>query len=437
MDSSIASPRVEHVEMARRRGYYPLSWIILGLSWVTYFIDMFMRYNIPTVMPALRTEYHWSASTVGWVDSAYIWAYAVTQVPWGYVSEKWLGARWTVTIGIALIAGASVAFAFHISDLWLAIGARAFIGAGAAAVWVPLNPALARWFAPKMRARQTGIMATGGALGLGVGGALMPVLIGGSATLFGLSQMQSGFLHSALPALVMVVLVPLVIRSRPEDVGLVSLDEPVAAPSPANAASRSFGYIMTHSFYPYALAVVYAGYQACKYFVWTWFAPWLVHSYGTNLRQAGLLWALSATIPAMVCQPLSGFVADRLGHVRAVRFSLFITFLLTSALTLVAFLGKDIVPLWMVLVLTVLFTVFVDMWVLVWPFTTIMFPTSAGGPIGGAMNTYAQLVGAIAPVLSGFFIDMTGSYVPVFACGMACAAMGLVASRWLRNHRVI
>ncbi|HEY4298112.1 MAG TPA: MFS transporter, partial [Paraburkholderia sp.] len=177
MESIVASAHEDSVEKAVRKGFYPMSWIILAVSWLTYFVDMFMRYNIPTVMPALRTEYHWSATTVGWVDSAYIWGYAVTQVPWGYVSERWLGARWTVTSGIALIALASIAFAFHIENLTLAIAARAVIGVGAAAVWVPLNPSLARWFAPRLRATQTGIMATGGALGLGAGGALMPVLI--------------------------------------------------------------------------------------------------------------------------------------------------------------------------------------------------------------------------------------------------------------------
>jgi MFS transporter, ACS family, D-galactonate transporter len=441
MESIVGSVHEDSVEKAVRKGFYPMSWAILAVSWLAYFVDMFMRYNIPTVMPALRAEFHWSATTVGWVDSAYIWGYAVTQVPWGYVSERWLGARWTVTTGIALIALASIAFAFHIENLTLAILARAAIGVGAAAVWVPLNPSLARWFAPRLRASQTGIMATGGALGLGVGGALMPMLIAGGATWFGLSQMQSGFLHSAIPALVMMVLVPLVIRSRPEDIGLRSLDVSRsthgASRGTANAEVPTFGRIMRRSFHPYALASVYAGYQACKYFVWTWYAAWLVHEYGTNLRDAGLLWALSATLPAIVCQPLSGFVSDRLGHIRAVRFTLSVVLLLTLCITLVAFLGKQVVPLPFALGLAVVFTVFVDMWVLVWPFTTIMFPTSAGGPIGGAMNTYAQLLGALAPVVSGLLIDVTHSYVPVFACGALCAALGLASTAWLRDHRVV
>ncbi len=172
--------------------------------WAVYLIDIFMRYNIPTVIPILRKEYNWSAATVGWIDSAYLWAYAIMQVPWGYISERWLGAKWTVTIGTAIMTLASVIYAFKVDSVGLSIAARALIGVGAAAVWVPAYPVLARWFAPRKRGISTGIMATGGALGQFLGGALMPILILGSVSIFGLSQIQSGFLWSALPGVIMI-----------------------------------------------------------------------------------------------------------------------------------------------------------------------------------------------------------------------------------------
>lgn len=65
MESIVASAHEDGIERAVRKGFYPMSWIILVVSWLTYFVDMFMRYNIPTVMPALRAEYHWSATAVG------------------------------------------------------------------------------------------------------------------------------------------------------------------------------------------------------------------------------------------------------------------------------------------------------------------------------------------------------------------------------------
>ncbi|WP_322013040.1 MFS transporter [Paraburkholderia sp. J12] len=424
------------VSKGRLDGYYARSWRILAIAWLAYCVDVFMRYNIPTVMPILRQTYHWSASTMGWVDSAYLWAYALTQIPWGYVSEKWIGARWTVSLGTAMIALASVAFAFHVSSLWLGITARAIIGAGAAAIWVPLNPALARWFAPRHRGLQTGILGTASPVGTLLGGGAMPFLLTGSVALFGLSTLQSGFLWSAIPGLIITVLVPLVIRNRPEDLGLASLDnnqtvtgKPMKEPG--------FGHIMSHSWYPYILALVYAGYLGSLYFVWTWFAAFLNSAYGIDVRSAGLLWAFAATVPAVVSQPVGGYLSDRLGRSRTVRAALVATTICSLLFVVFALLGPRIVPWWAVISLTIVFTLFVNMWVLVWPFTTLMFPTKAGGAVGGFMNTVGQLVGASAPVVSGYLLDATGSYVLIFLAGAVCALIGFFASFWLKEYRVI
>ena len=397
-----------------------------------------MRYNIPTVIPILRKEYAWNAATVGWVDSAYLWAYALTQIPWGYASERWLGARWTVTIGTAMIAVASVVFAFHVDSLFLGIVARAVIGAGAAAIWVPLNPTLARWFAPARRGLQTGILGSAGSAGTLAGGALMPILVATSVTLFGLSAIQSGFLWSAIPGLVMTLIVPFVIKNFPEDVGLRSLDLDGRAGDVATPATGpGFWYVMTHSGYPYLLAFVYAGYLGALYFIWTWFAAFLNADYGINVKSAGLIWALAASFPGFVSQPFAGWMSDRIGRVRAVSGALLATSLCGLGFVAFDLLGPSVIPWWVVMALAVTFSFFVNMWVLAWPFTTTMFPTSVGGPIGGFMNTSAQLVGAAAPVVSGYIIDATHSYLWVFVIGTACSSAGCVAALFLKDQRVV
>ncbi|WGS53268.1 MFS transporter [Paraburkholderia sp. D15] len=414
---------------------YRRSWYILLVAWVAYFIDLFMRYNIPTVIPILQRENGWSASTIGWIDASFLIAYAVGQLPWGVVSERWLGARWTVTLGTGLIAFASIAFAVHANSVALAILARALIGLGAAAVWVPVNPMLARWFSPALRGTQTGLMAMGGALGTGAGGALMPVLITGSVSLFGLSMIQSGFLYSAIPGLIMIVVVPLVLRDKPEQIGLISLDgnksKAKHAEPDVDASMASFWNIMKHSRYPYVLTVSYTGFIACKYFVWTWFAAFLVSTYQIKIGHAGYLWAFVAAVPAALCQPLAGLASDRFGHRRSLMISLSIVALICLLFVSYTLLGPRWVPAWVVLATAVLFSIFVNMWIIVWPLTTTLFPTTAAGPIGGLMNTVAQICGSLAPVVSGYFIDVTHSYVGVFVAGMVCALVGISAARLL------
>ncbi|WP_322005124.1 MFS transporter [Paraburkholderia tropica] len=414
---------------------YSRSWSILAVAWIAYFIDLFMRYNIPTVIPVLRREHNWSAATVGWIDGSFLIAYAVGQLPWGIVSERWLGARWTVTIGTALIAISSIVFALHIDSIGLAIVARALIGLGAAAVWVPVNPMLARWFSPKLRGTQTGLLAMGGALGTGAGGAVMPFLLTGSVSIFGLTAIQSGFIWSALPGILMIFVVPLVLRDTPEEVGLESLDgKHVPSSMAAQCASRdhtSFRQYMRHSSSPYILTASYTGFIACKYFVWTWFAAFLVSSYHIKIANAGLLWAFVAAVPAALCQPLAGLASDRIGRSKALQASLSGVVVLCLLFVMYSMTGPTQIPPWLVISTAVVFSIFVNMWVIVWPYTTTLFPTSVAGAIGGFMNTVAQIVGALAPILSGYLIDMTGSYTPVFLSGAICALLGFCAARHL------
>jgi MFS transporter, ACS family, D-galactonate transporter len=413
--------------------HYRYSWIILVNIWVAYAIDIFMRYNIPTVIPILREEYQWSAATVGWVDSAYLWAYAIMQVPWAYISERWLGAKWTVTVGTALIAVSSIVYAFKVDSITLSIIARALIGVGAAAIWVPVTPVLARWFAPEKKGLAMGITATGGAVGQFLGGALMPVLITGPFIIFGLSNIQSGFLWSAIPGIIMTLIIPFFIKNQPEDIGLTSLD--VKQGEKASSQNEpSFAYIMKNSIYPYILCIVYAGYLGALYYVWTWFAAYLQHDYDINVKAAGLLWAVASTLPALLSQPLGGYLSDKLGRKKVASGALLITALLASVFGIFAAIS---VPLWLTMTLVLVFAVFVNMWVVIWPFTNTMFPTKAGAPIGGVMNTAAQLVGASAPIISGYFIDATDSYIPVFLLGALCAFIGFIASLFLKEKRVI
>ena len=432
----------EAVDLRRTRevpDFYAASFVVLFIGWLSYVVDMFMRYNIPTAIPYLRHAYGWNALTVGWVDSSYLWAYAIVQVPWGYVSEKWLGGKLTITLGTALMVIASVTFAFHVSNLWLAILSRCVIGAGAGAIGVAINPVLARWFAPGVRGLQTGLWATGGPIGTGLGGALMPILLTGSLTLFGLSSIETGFLYSAAPGLLIISIVLLFMRNKPEDIGLVSLDadrgfgQAVAV----DTDEPGFGSIMRRSLHPYLLGIVYAGFIGTKYFVWTWFAVFLASKYHLNPKSAGFLWAFVAAVPPVLLQPVAGWLSDQFGRVRCIVAALLITAGLSGVLMVMSISGGTSAPLWLLITIAGLFSVFANMWVMVWPLTTIMFPTAAGGPIGGFMNTFAQVVGALAPVVSGYFIDVAGNYTPAFVAGVACSLVAAGCALFLKERRVV
>ena len=422
---------------SRGRTFYSTSVTVLVISWLALATDVFLRYNIPTAIPFLKQEYGWSSVTVGWVDSAYIWAYALAQVPWGYASERWLGGRLTLMLGTGIMVISSLLFAFNVGDVTSGIIARAGIGIGAASVTGATNAVLARWFAPRVRGLQMGLLGTGGSLGGGVGGAAMPYLLTSGVMLFGLSGMQSGFLLSAIPGVALIVVVALFFRNQPEEIGLASLDHQVDERSPVAARSNEPGFveIMLRSPYPYLLAGTYTGFVATKYFVWTWFSVFLSQRYGMDQHSAGFIFGVVFAVPPILMLPMGGWLSDRFGRVRTTVTALIATTVLAGILGYASTTAA--MPLWIVITTASLFSVSAYLWVMVWPLTTIMFPTSAGAPIAGFMNGTAQLVGAAAPILSGYLIDLTGSFAPAFIAGAVCAAFGTVCAVCLKEHRVV
>ena len=98
-------------------------WYILLLISVMYLITYLDRVNISTAAPLISKEFGFDKVTMGYIFSAFVWAYALFQVPGGWLSDRF-GARrvlgtvvayWsimTAATGLAFSAGSFVAVRF-------------------------------------------------------------------------------------------------------------------------------------------------------------------------------------------------------------------------------------------------------------------------------------------------------------------------------------
>src|ERR1700693_3389239 len=94
-------------------------WYILGLICLMYLITYLDRVNISTAAPEISKEFGFDRITMGWIFSAFVWAYAIFQVPGGWLSDRF-GARpvlstivayWSVmTAATAMATGAGSFF---------------------------------------------------------------------------------------------------------------------------------------------------------------------------------------------------------------------------------------------------------------------------------------------------------------------------------------
>jgi len=71
-------------------------WYILVLISAMYLITYLDRVNISTAAPVISKEFGFDKITMGVIFSAFVWAYALFQVPGGWVSDRF-GSRKVLT----------------------------------------------------------------------------------------------------------------------------------------------------------------------------------------------------------------------------------------------------------------------------------------------------------------------------------------------------
>jgi len=120
-------------------------WYVLLMISAMYLITYLDRVNISTAAPLISSEYGFDKITMGFIFSAFVWAYAMFQVPGGWLSDK-LGARGVLasivtywSIMTAATAGAFNAVSFIVVRFLFGVGeAGAFPGATRAMqLWYP------------------------------------------------------------------------------------------------------------------------------------------------------------------------------------------------------------------------------------------------------------------------------------------------------------
>ena len=70
--------------------------IVLWMTVLAYMITYFDRVVISSAVPSIQKEFGFSIITMGWVLSAFQWAYAIFQIPGGWLGDRF-GPRRALT----------------------------------------------------------------------------------------------------------------------------------------------------------------------------------------------------------------------------------------------------------------------------------------------------------------------------------------------------
>jgi ACS family D-galactonate transporter-like MFS transporter len=365
--------------------------------------------------------FHMSGVERGLLGSALFWAYALAQIPAGWVVDRF-GVKIPYAVCFALWCLATALSGVMTVFVGL-FAMRALVGAAEAIVM----PASYRWFRHNIPERHTGLAIGIFAFGNKVGTAIATPL---AAWIIVHWEWQAMFALTGLAG--MLWLVPWL--------GLVKNDFPDAAGlalARRRAATVPFRNIM-------ASPVVWGGiivnfcYSYFIFYCMTWMPSYLVEQRGLSLESSGLYTFFSFGGIAIVAVA-AGWVADRLIERGAdpVR---------TRKWFVVAgFVGAG----------TVLFGAYTDnlQWALVWNIVSLWFlglasannlaltkvtliPRPAIGLVVGVQHVAAGLSGGLAASLTGWLLHVSGSYdlpiqvIVVFLAIGAAACVILLRPEW-------
>ena len=130
-------------------------WWILILISVMYLICYMDRSNISVAQPEIARQFHLSKSAMGLVLAAFTWAYALGQVPAGWLGDRF-GAKKVLTVimtwwsAAAMMTGAAI-------GLTSLFGARFLLGIGEAGAFPVASRGMWVWFPRSERGRIQGV----------------------------------------------------------------------------------------------------------------------------------------------------------------------------------------------------------------------------------------------------------------------------------------
>lgn len=171
----------ESLELAPVSLKNPASWPerfrVVLLCFISFVICNCDRINISVAILPMAKYYGWSQTTVGIIQSAFFWGYVLTQIPGGYLADKY-GGKHVLAAGVivwsAMTLLTPIAASTNIAVLLLA---RALLGVGEGVAMPAMNNIISKWVPEKERSRSLSLTYSGMYLGSVIGLWLCPTFI--------------------------------------------------------------------------------------------------------------------------------------------------------------------------------------------------------------------------------------------------------------------
>ncbi|GKX51911.1 MFS transporter [Budvicia aquatica] len=428
-------------------------WVIAILIFLVYTIAAADRANIGVVLPFIRADFHMSNTEAGALASLFLLAYAIAQIPSGFLYAKY-GVRKIFSISMILTSLATGFVGLSSSVLGLKVS-RFILGIAEGPLPIGITSTINRWFPSSEKGIVTAIFLSAAKFG--------PVLVAPlCAFIIYHFSWHYVFYFFAIPGIFLSVIWYLIVTNSPKESKFCTPEElelieesivnknhdPAGTTKNRNfplldkiIRTREVPLISTKKeiFKSWNILGSMIGYffmMGIVNVLLTWIPTYLINEKGFSLMKMGMV-ASSPWIGAIIGNMLGGWCSDRLLNKRRKPLML-----ASAAATIVMMLVLINAPnnpfiLGALLLLTgILFNLGFSAY-MVYPMgltTKEVFPIA-----GSIINTGGQLGGAACPLIAGLLLDnFSWSYVFSFMslCSFLCLLVLLTINEPIQKSKV-
>ena len=391
--------------------------IVVGFAVTLAVLQYVDRVAISQAAPLVMRDLGLTKEQMGWVFSAFTLAYALFEIPGGYLGD-WIGPR-KVLLRIVLwwsFFTAATGWAWSLASL---VVTRFLFGAGEAGCFPNLTKAFHRWLPAAERSRAHGIMW----MSARWGGAITPLLVYACLTVMSWRQ---AFLLFGLAGVGWAAAFAWWYRDDPRTHPAVNAAEAalLPPPPPPGGDHREIPWRrMATAPTVWCLCGQYAAMSYAWYFFVTWFPTYLLEVWALDLKTSAALAGLPLLLGgcgSLAAGWLTPPLAARVGVGRARRWLGAGGMAAAAGLLVAAAFATH--PL-VAVTLIALVSFAMDL-TLPGSWTTCMdIGGRATATLGGTMNMMGQFGGFVSPIVLGTLVGRTGDWAPTFhVTALVCLA---------------
>jgi len=394
-------------------------YLILFMLFLVTTINYADRATISIAGSSLQKDLGIDAVTLGYIFSAFGWAYVLGQIPGGWLLDRF-GSKKVYAFSIFTWSLFTVLQGFvgymPVANAIIALFMLRFLVGFAEAPSFPGNARIvAAWFPTAERGTASAIFNSAQYFATVLFAPLMGWIVhawGWEHVFIVMGVMGILFAGVWLKVVYNPKEHPMIGAQELEHIekngGLVDMDKPKAA----GASGPKWGYIKQLLSSRMMLGVYLGQYciNAITYFFLTWFPVYLVQERGMSILKAGIIASLPA-ICGFVGGVLGGVISDHLlrrgnSLTFARKAPIVIGLLLSTSMVICNYVDAE----WMVVGIMALAFFGKGLGALGWAVVSDTSPKQIAGLSGGMFNTFGNIASITTPIIIGYIISATGSF---------------------------